>query len=281
MKGLINVLRWICAILLSIGLIVFGMVQIISSTIFNKDYVIGKLDSTNYYVNTYSQVNSDFENYILQSGLDKSVLEDLVTVEDITKDTKLIISNIYDGRNGEIDATHIKEKLTNNIEKSLEDKDIDSSTQKAIDKFIETIVEQYKDSILHTDAENNIFDAIYNAKKLIGKATTISISIMGVTAIFIIASRYKKFWQNITIMGVPLVSTGVFYIFTYIFLNNNVDIKNIRFMSEAMSYSLRQIIFGMLGKFMAVGIIMIIAGTASIIIGSMIRTRKHKHSRSH
>lgn len=279
MEKTINILRWICVIALTIGIAAFGIIQIISSTILNKSFILSKLDETDYYINTYSQVNADFENYIYQSGLDKSVIEGLVTVEDVTNDTKYIISNIYDGRNEEIDVSKIEEKLRANIENIIESKNLAYSSQRAIDKFIETLTNQYKDSILHTDIENDIFDGLFKIKKSISRITTISVSIIGISAIFILASRYKKFWQNITIMGVPLVSTGVVYLFIDIYIKSNIAIKNITILSEAISYSIRTIIFSTLDSIKIIGIIMFIAGSALIISGNMIRTQKHKYSK--
>ena len=279
MKKVISVLRWICAVLLTIGIIVFGTIQIISSTILDKKYILDKLDATNYYINTYLQVNSDFENYIYQSGLDASILKDLVTVEDVENDTKYILSNIYEGKDKEIDTSKLKEKLSSNIEKSIEGKYIDSSTQKKIDKFINIIAEQYEDSILHTDIESNIFDSIFKIKKAMSSIVTVSATIMGLSVIFIIASRYKKFWQNITILGVPLVSTGIVYLALDIYIKSRVDIKDITILSQALSYSLRTIIFSTLDRFGLIGILLIVIGTILIITGNMIRTNKHRHSR--
>ena len=46
-------------------------------TMLNKTYILQKLDETNFYSETYKIVESNFENYISQSGLDEEVLENI------------------------------------------------------------------------------------------------------------------------------------------------------------------------------------------------------------
>ena len=70
--------------------------------------------------NIYTAVESDFENYIYQSGLDENVLENIVSLEKIENDTKTIINNLYDGTSETIDVTEIENNLNNNIQNSLD-----------------------------------------------------------------------------------------------------------------------------------------------------------------
>ena len=279
MKKVIDVLRWICAIVLALGIIIFGFVSIISSTILSKGYVLEKLSETDYYINTYSQVNIDFENYIYQSGLNSAVVENLVTVENIKEDTAIIIENIYDGQSEPIDLEKVKDRLRTNIEKNIKEKNIWVKSQESIEKYVEVVSEQYQDSILHTDIEDDIFKGIESINKLISKLTTISISMIGVSAIIIIVSRYKKFWQNFTMLGVSLVTAGAFYVFAKIFIVTNIDIDHIIILSEAISYTIKTIIYNVLNKIDIAGIIMLILGIVLIIVGSAIRSSKHAYSK--
>ena len=111
MNKALNVIKAILVVGLLLCIIAFGMIQIASSTILSQSYVLKQLEEANYYANIYTEIKSDFENYIYQSGLDESVLENIITVEEVTQDTNQIIANIYNGDNKQIDVTALKERL--------------------------------------------------------------------------------------------------------------------------------------------------------------------------
>ena len=121
MKALINVIRFILILLLTILIISLVFINITKSTIMSKDYILGKLDETDYYINIKGEIESNFQNYIGQSGLDEEVLNDIVTDEKIKNDTEIIFNNIYDGTSEEVTTTEIEEKLRTNIDNSLEE----------------------------------------------------------------------------------------------------------------------------------------------------------------
>ena len=83
-----QIARHILAILLTIFITILIFVLLISSTILNENYVLKELEKSNYYSKVYENVKSNFENYIYQSNLDKTVLENIVTEEKVKDDTK-------------------------------------------------------------------------------------------------------------------------------------------------------------------------------------------------
>ena len=109
-----QIIRYILSISLTLSLIVLILVSLISSTILNEKYVLGKLEETNYYKNIYENVKSNFENYIYQSGLDEEVLDNIVSEEQVKEDTKTIISHIYNGIEEKLSGETIKQKLNEN-----------------------------------------------------------------------------------------------------------------------------------------------------------------------
>ena len=78
------------------ALITFLLVNLFSTTILNEQYILSKLQEVDYYNKMYDYVQSCFEKYIGQSGLDEEILNNVVSKEKIKNDTQIIISNIYD-----------------------------------------------------------------------------------------------------------------------------------------------------------------------------------------
>ncbi len=61
MKVLINIIKFISITILAICMISLGILTIVSSTILNEEYIISKLEETNFYDGTFELVKSNFE----------------------------------------------------------------------------------------------------------------------------------------------------------------------------------------------------------------------------
>lgn len=273
MKILLNIIKFIIAIILTICVIALIIVNVASSTILNKEFILGKLDETNYYANIYTAVKSDFENYIYQSGLDESVLENIVPAEKIENDTKIIINNIYDGTNEEVDVTEIETNLKTNIENSLDHK-LSATQQRTVDEFIKRITEQYKDTITKTSYENSINNMLEKAKNIVDKLQKVSIIGIAVSVLVIIILSIKDFMAGLMLTGSALMSSGVFYILVNMIINAKVKIQNITILNDAISISLREIISTILKNLTTIGITLSIVGFVIIIIFAIIRSSK-------
>ena len=154
-----TIIKYIVTIILAIAMIAYFFISLVSSTILSEQYILSKLDETNYYNKIYEYVKSNFENYIYQSGLEETVLEDVVSKEKIRKDTGIIISNLYDGLNQKIDTQEIRDNLNKNIKETLEDQDMTVTQQNAIDTFIDHICNEYTDTMSHFSFEQQVNQA--------------------------------------------------------------------------------------------------------------------------
>lgn len=117
MKIIANIARFILIAILTICIIAISLITIVSSTILDKNYIISKLEETNFYGEVYKLVESNFENYIYQSGLDETTLNNICSKEKVEQDINIMLSNIYEGTNKKIDTTPIKDNLNKNIDK--------------------------------------------------------------------------------------------------------------------------------------------------------------------
>lgn len=273
MKILLNIIKFIIAIILTICVITLIIVNIASSTILNKEFILGKFDETNYYANIYTAVKSDFENYIYQSGLDESVLENIVPAEKIESDTKTIINNIYDGTNEDVDVTEIETNLRNNIENSL-DYNLSATQQRTVNEFINRITQQYKDTITKTSYEDSINNMLEKARNIVDKLQKVSIIGIAVSFLIIIILSIKNLIAGLMLIGSTLISSGVFYILVNMIINAKVKIQNITILNDAISISLREIISTILKNLTTIGITLSIVGFVIIIIFAIIRSSK-------
>ncbi len=270
MKNIKKILRFIITLLLTVSIIIYILINLISSTILNETYILSKLDENKYYDEIYELVESNFENYIHQSGLDEEVIENIVTKEKVKEDTKKIIINIYDGLNEEISIEEIKQNLNNNIEKSMEDRSLTEQERQSIDTFVEKICEEYKTTILHTSYEgkiNSMYKQVNKYAKIGKKASLIT---AGLSVIILILLSLKRIYKSVSLIGTSLLSIGVLSIILKIYVNTKIKVQHILILNDAISNIIRNISEEILGKIMVFGCTSLVIGIVLIIISNFI-----------
>ena len=267
MKVILNVIKFILILILVVCLIFIGIKNIVSSTILNQDYILNKLEETNFYVETYELVESNFENYIYQSGLDEVVLENICTEEKVEKDIKTIISNIYEGKSEKIDTTEIADKLNANIDAQNVK---NSSNEKAIQQFVKQICDEYTDTILHTQYEDKINDIYKKATNYINKTNTIVIAVVIIDFVLLIILNIKNISKLIQNIGITLLTTSLFEIIAINIINSKVDISGIKIFNDSFSKTLVTILQDVVEKIVSLGITTLIVAIVIIVIYAII-----------
>lgn len=265
-----NIIRYVLTFILTMALITFLLVNLFSTTILNEQYILSKLQEVDYYNKMYDYVQSCFEKYIGQSGLDEEILNNVVSKEKIKKDTQIIISNIYDGTKEEIDTQEIKENLKQNINNSLNNQKLTSSQQTAIDTFIEEIVKEYSNAMTHTSYENKINQQYVKFMKYLEIAKKAILVILGVSIIILVLVSLKRIYRAISMVGISLLSTGVLFELVNWYINTKIKIQTITIFNDTISETVRNILQEILGKIQGQGIILLVLGIVLIIIPVMI-----------
>lgn len=267
MKILINILKFIIMLILVVCILFFGIKNIVLSTIMDKDYVLNKLEETNFYSGTYELVESGFENYIAQSGLEEEVLNNICTEEKIKNDIGIIINNIYNVTNEEIDTTEIANNLNANIDKL----DVRTSQNKsALDKFVQQICTEYKNTILNTKYENTIHEILNKTTNLLEKLQTIVTIVTIISVICLILLNIKNISKLVGNIGTVLLSSSVAILVAINLINANINISAIKLFNNVFSSSIVTILQDILSKVNKFGIIILITSIVVILINAII-----------
>ena len=267
-------IRYVLSALLTISSIIFILVSTISSTILNEKYVLNKLEETNYYSNIYEAVKSNFENYIYQSGLDEKVLDNIVSQEKVKEDTKSIISHIYNGLEEQIDAETIKQNLNTNIENSLKNIKLSSAQKKAIETFVDTVTDEYTDTILHFGFEKDIYTVYHNISKYVELAKKIMLVSIAVCLILLVLITLKRVYRIFNFAAISSVATGIFLVIIKIIIDSKINVEAISILNDAISLTLRNIASEILQNLMSYGCILIAVGIVTIILANLIHNIK-------
>lgn len=274
MKALKTVIKYIIIIILALSMIAYFFIQLASSTILSEQYILSKLEETDYYNKIYESVKSNFENYIHQSGLEETVLENIVSKEKVRKDTKIIISNLYDELEQKIDTQEIRDNLNNNIKETLGEQNITKTQQSSIDTFVDHICNEYTDTMSHFSYEKQINQYYQKAMQYINLAKKILLIIIGLAILLLLVLNLKRIYKFVLLLGISLTTTGTFLVIVNLFINSKVKVQTITILNDAISDTVRSVLAEILHMIMNNGSIMLISGILLIIIPILIHNLK-------
>ena len=276
MKVIATIIKYIIVFILAISITMLAVVNIFSSTILEKEYILSKLEETGYYDEIYEYAKSNFENYIGQSGLDEEILENIITKEMIKNDTKTIIENIYDGKDKKVETKEIENTIKQNISKSLEGQKLTATQQKAIDEFVKHICDEYTTSLLHTNYEtkiNNYYKTIIKYKEMAEKGLIITAVICALLLLILNIKSISNFFIQI---GVSAMVPAFILIITNIFINTRIKIQNIVLVNDAFAKIIKTVIADVLKNMMNYGIVLLASSMILIIAFNLIKVQKNK-----
>lgn len=270
MKLVKTIIKYIITIIIAIFTILFLVVNLASSTVLNKNYVLSKLEETDYYSKIYEEVKSNFENYIHQSGLEENVLENIILKEKVKKDTELIISNLYDGLEEKIDTQEIRENLNKNIEKSLGNSKLVVTQKNAINTLIDKICDEYTTTISHYEYEKQINNLYMKIMKNMDVAKKAILVVIAISIILLLLLNIRRIYKLFSLLGVSLVASGVFFVIVNIFINMKIKVQTILILNDAISATLRNILTELLNSINSYGYIMLGLGLVLIIVSNLV-----------
>lgn len=236
-KVALSIFSIICTI---IGITSFTVLQILDKSI-SKEHVISKLEEIKIYDQIYDEVQSGFEEYIYQSGLEVEMFEDICTKEKIQNDLMSIIDSIYEGKEAIIDTSIIKQNLDNKINNYVNEQGIEITAAEKEN------IEKYEDLI--ADSYGRKMSSYLSLKQLLGKRgidwirtiKTYKIAIFIVT-IFYVSMIFKinKFRTYTVIgnIGISFFSSGIILKIFNSIINSKIDIDNLIIFTKVLSNSL-------------------------------------------
>ena len=269
MKKVKSIFRYIFTIILTITLIAYFVINILSSTIMNKSFVLSKLDETGYYDKILGYAQENFENYLVQSGLDKSVLENIITREDVVEDTQKVLNNIYSNIEENINAENLKTKLNANIENATKNMGLSDAQKASLKEFVDEIAKDYLNSIAHFDFEKTIFNAYHRFSFILDVANKAVLIFIGVAIFGLAVTCGRRIYRFFSSVGIVLFATGLFFIIVNIFVNIKVNIQTITLLNDAFSFTLREILDTIFGKVLGTGLLTFFGGLVLIIVSNL------------
>ncbi len=226
------ILGFVCSILL----VLIALLSVARMTIYNKGYILNRLEDSKYYDKVYKEIGKEMKNNLRSSGLDESVISDLYNSSDVKNDIKNIVGAIYSDSKFTVDTASIEKKLISNIDNYLEKNNIVLTDKSSLDSYVSNVISVYEKEVsLYGYIENYVHKFIK-----IGDILELLIGVFIILfVVFVLINKYvnKKNFFDISFIG----SSFMLLYFRY-FIFDKVDFKNILIISDAFSDFIRNLI---------------------------------------
>lgn len=261
---IINFFLVICIFLLS-------SLQIFSNTILDKQYIMRLLEKNNYYEKIYYSIEDGFKNYIMQSGLEESILDNLYDRKKVNEDINMVINTIYDGTSINVNTDSIVQKLDNRINSILKQNNRipEKQEKEEIKIFEDAIATTYVDEITYSaEAIKEISNVFMKIQLLLPNIKIVLIGMIIILLALIVAIS-RNVLKIVNAIGIMFLAVGIINVAIKLLIKDRVH--NILILNSAFSMSIIDLINSIINSFFKVGIIALSVGAVLIILSSFIR----------
>lgn len=275
-----KIVSYFFTFILIIQLIITSGVLIAQSTVLDKKYVLKVLEETDYYAKTKENVQNAFGNYILQSGLDEKVIDNLFEDTKLREDIDNVINCLYDNTALNVETKSIEEKLQSRIDEVLKEhnKRLDRDEEKAIEKFVTAIKEAYVSEVAYsTSIVTKVANVLNNQIKpliSVGAITAVA-SLVVIVLIMLIINRSKV----LSYFGISLFAAGGLITLVPIGVRVSVNIDTLLMLNSSFSEMIIKLISSTLGVTLVSGIIMLVIGIAVLVMSSVFEGKERPKSK--
>lgn len=234
--------KYIVNILISflIIFVVFAIIatNILNSKILNKNYMLSKLEETEFYLQISREIESGFENYIYQSGLPEDTIKDLFTEEMIKNDVDTLVSHVYEGKEIVLSSEQLRNNLDNKIQEYIKSQNLNLNEQgkKNIKEFEDLIVNEYNNNI---NVSNTVYEKANSGIELLqrisDKISKLPVIMLIILIVILFIINIKDLLLAINFLGISSLSIGILLKLGVNLIFSNVQIDNLLVISSSLS----------------------------------------------
>ena len=271
-----KIISYIIIVILIILLFASNTITILSQTILNEKFVLGLLEKNDYYAQVYSQILETFKDNTIQSGLEESILDGIMTEEQVKNDAKSFLDYLYNGTELTIDTEGVKTRLQEKINEVIKEnnKRVNSDEQAAINTYINTIGSIYENGITFMKKYvSQVQSAITKIQEMLQKVTIVVYvaTIVIILIIFIINKR-----EGFKYLAVSSFAAAGLCIALKIVENSTMRVQNILIFSKAFSVVLINAIESIMLSFVIASIVFCVLGLLFSILGYKKTAKREK-----
>lgn len=257
-----RLISYVLSIIFAVCILVLILMLDLNFTMFSKSNLKNKAASVDYYNRIYEVIMKSCEDDTMQSGFDNSILYNVISIQDVEKDTNRVIDKLYDNWDLNIDTSRQRAVLNSNIDQFIVNKgyDVDDETRADINVYEDTIEDIYVKTISYS--KENINDIATQLQKL-KKMSKIIIGMMVVLGTIVGIAMFKI---NKPSIGISMMATGAILIFVKLYSATTLAVNNILILNRPFSDLIAAVINQVLQHMLVIGIILFVVGIILTII---------------
>ena len=270
-RNIFNVLMSFALIFIILSIMLFN---IINDKILNKNYILSKMEETEFYLQVSREIKNGFENYIYQSGLPEDTIENIVSDEMIKKDVNGIVDYIYEGKEISLSSEDVKSNLDVKIQNYVTTQNLKLNEQgkNNITEFEKIIVIEYINNVKISETFYNMCHSMINkVNEQISKIKNLPFIALIVVIILMILINIKELLNVINFGGISLLSTGILIKLGINLIMKKVEFDNLVIITNSLSNLIVSIIKENIYKILDFSNIYIICGIVAIIISAILK----------
>ena len=238
--------------ILSILILLFTLLITLKFTLLNEEFVMSKFNDK-HYEEVENFLKKEMKNSMISSGIDNTVIDNMFDKEDIKDTTKQTLDILYKDYTKALDVSKIENKLKENIHENLAEKNFETSDEKGLKSFVDSIMTIYK-------SEFYMFDKLSTIGKIITRVSTIVdivLIVLGILIVLELLIRIKKLPKK---LPVPLFTSSFLLLFGTIYIYEKAGIANFTIISLPFSKIIRELISSTFHIYQVIAIIFIMVG---------------------
>ena len=270
-RNIFNVLMSFALIFIILSIMLFN---IINDKILNKNYILSKMEETEFYLQVSREIKNGFENYIYQSVLPEDTIENIVSDEMIKKDVNGIVDYIYEGKEISLSSEDVKSNLDVKIQNYVTTQNLKLNEQgkNNITEFEKIIVNEYINNVKISETFYNMCHSMINkVNEQISKIKNLPFIALIVVIILMILINIKELLNVINFGGISLLSTGILIKLGINLIMKKVEFDNLVIITNSLSNLIVSIIKENIYKILDFSNIYIICGIVAIIISAILK----------
>ena len=247
------ILSYLFGFVVSVSLFLLVFLLIVKYSVFNKSFIYRVIDENNYYENVYKSIVDGVDDYMISSGLDNSVLDNVITLGSVKTDVKKYVDSMYIGKVYIANTDKMKETLENNIKDYLSKQNLAIESTHELDLFASDVVKIYNNEVSLYNMLNGYIPKIVKVNSLLNKCIVLCICVFVVSLLFLLLLKFIN-------VGSCIMSSGFILLIVKLFVFERIDINNILIISDNFSKVLNSALKYLSVYMLEVSIILIIIG---------------------
>ncbi len=274
MKIVKIILNLILSFLLIVLILVNLATNILENKLLNKQYVLSKMEETEFYLQISREVENGFENYIYQSGLPEDTIKNLFTEEMIKADSNSLIDSVYEGTEITLSTEQVAETLDKKIDDYLSSQNIKMNKQGKdnIKKFENLIIKEYNKNV---NVSNTLYKTAHSGVEKLNsineKIGNIPIIALIVVIVLLVIVNIKNLLSAIKFAGISLLSAGVLMRLGVKIVLDSISLDNIVVLTTSLTNLFITMIKDILYSIEDNGGLFIVAGITAIVLTAILQ----------